>query len=273
MARILAFSSQVARGHVGLTAAVPALQRLGHEVWAVPTIILSNHPGHPHVAGAPIAPDVIERVVGALEVNGWLGEVDAVLSGYLPTPEHVHAVGRIVRRMRHRRSFLFCCDPVLGDDPKGVYLDVHAATALRGDLLPLADVATPNRFELGWLAGQPVRTLSEAVAAARTLPCADVFVTSALRQGGQLTNLHIGITGVESCHVSALDIAPHGTGDLFAGLVLGHLLNGISAGEAMARAARGVAVALAASAGQDELSIVPMLDEITAAPAVRLDPL
>jgi pyridoxine kinase len=202
-----------------------------------------------------------------------MGEVDAVLSGYLPTPEHVHAVGRIVRRMRHRRSFLFCCDPVLGDDPKGVYLDIHAATALRGDLVPLADVATPNRFELGWLTGQPTDTLPDAVAAARTLPCSNVFVTSAGRQNRQLTNLHVGATGVATCQVSALDVAPHGTGDLFAGLVLGHLLNGLGAAEAMARSARGVAVALAASAGQDELSIVPMLDEIAAAPAVPLDPL
>ena len=47
MARILAISSQVVRGHVGLSAIVPALQRLGHEVLPIPTIILSNHPGHP----------------------------------------------------------------------------------------------------------------------------------------------------------------------------------------------------------------------------------
>ena len=84
MARVLAVSSQVVRGHVGLSAAVPALQRLGHEVWPVPTIVLSNHPGHPHAAGTEIEPGVLDAMLDALDRNGWLGEVDAVLTGYLP---------------------------------------------------------------------------------------------------------------------------------------------------------------------------------------------
>src|SRR5690606_40517447 len=89
MARILALSSQVARGHVGLSAIVPALQRLGHEVWPLPTILLSNHPGHAHAAGIHVEPAVLEEMIDALERNGWLGEIEAVITGYLPTAEHV----------------------------------------------------------------------------------------------------------------------------------------------------------------------------------------
>jgi pyridoxine kinase len=273
MARVLAISSQVVRGHIGLAAVVPALQRLGHDVWPLPTIVLSNHPGHVHASGVRLDPAALDKMIDALDANGWLGEVDAVLSGYLPTPEHVHGVARLVRRLKSRAPTYFLCDPVLGDHPKGIYLDPHAATALRNDLLPLADIATPNQFELGWLTGQPTATVNDCAHAASSLACADVVVTSAARQAGHLLNLHVGPHGVAACSVAAVDEAPHGTGDLFAGLVLGHQLAGVPATAAMARAARGVALTLAASAGRDELVLVPLLDEIAAAPPLRIDPL
>lgn len=270
MANVLAISSQVARGHIGLSAAVPALQRLGHEVWALPTIILSNHPGHEHVSGFRVEPVALDRMIDALDANGWLGDVDAVLSGYLPSADHVLAVGRIVRRLRARKRTFFLCDPVLGDHPKGIYLDGHAATAIRNDLLPLADLTTPNRFELGWLTGRPTDSLDDVASAARALGCPDVVVTSAARQEGQFFNMHVSASGIASCSVAAVDDAPHGTGDLFAGLMLGHHLAGQGVTDAMARAARGVALALAASAGQDELVLVPVLDEVASAPPVPI---
>jgi pyridoxine kinase len=273
MGRILAISSQVARGHVGLSAGVPALQALGHEVWALPTILLSNHPGHPHVAGTRIEPAVLERMVDALEQNGWLADVDAVLSGYLPTPDHVHFVGRVVRRLKARTRPLYVCDPVLGDEPKGVYLDVHAATAVRHELLPLADVTTPNRFELGWLAGAPVDSIAAVVAAARHLGPADVYVTSADLQGGRLLNLHVTADHVLGCGVTALATAPHGTGDLYAALLLGHLLHGADHAHAMGRAAAGVAVALDRSHGRDELDLAGHIAAVAhAAPATIAPP-
>ena len=86
---VLAISSEVARGHVGNSAARFALNRLGHQVIALPTVMLSNHPGHSHVAGTRIEPDTLRRMLDALDKNGWLAEVDAVLTGYLPTAEHV----------------------------------------------------------------------------------------------------------------------------------------------------------------------------------------
>ena len=84
MPRVLAISSQVARGHVGLGAVVPVLQALGHDVIALPTVLLSNHPGHAHAAGECVGPDQLRRMLDALGANGWLGEIDAVLTGYLP---------------------------------------------------------------------------------------------------------------------------------------------------------------------------------------------
>jgi pyridoxine kinase len=171
MARILAISSQVAHGSVGLSVIVPALQAQGHEVMALPTVLLSNHPGHPHVAGTRIAPETLTAMVEALTANGWLAGVDAVLSGYLPTPEHIAFVAATVGRLRAGKPRLpYLCDPVIGDWPKGIYIDQAAAHAIRGQLLPLATMLTPNAFELGWLTGLPVSDLATAMAAIRCLP-------------------------------------------------------------------------------------------------------
>lgn len=256
MARILALSSQVARGHVGLSAIVPALQRLGHEVWPLPTILLSNHPGHPHAAGMHVEPAVLEEMVDALERNGWLGEIEAVITGYLPTAEHVHLASAIVRRLRSAQSIHCLCDPVLGDEPKGLYIDPNAAAAIRDVLLPLADVITPNRFELQWLTGVSTQSLEDAVRASAALKNAAVVVTSAFRQEDKLENLLIEGGRAQSCSVPFRKVVPHGTGDFFSALMLGHFLNGASFAVAMAKAAAGVEHAIAASAGRNELALV-----------------
>lgn len=256
MARILAISSQVARGHVGLSAIVPALQRLGHEVWPLPTIILSNHPGHAHAAGLRIAPAVLEQMVEALDRNGWLGEIEAVITGYLPSVEHVRMAAAIVRRLRAARSIVYLCDPVLGDDPKGLYLDPDAAGAIRELLPSLADIITPNRFELSWLSDRPMNAPEDIRSAVGALPTSAVLVTSAARRGDDLDNILAREGHVHCCTVPYRTAVPHGTGDFFSALVLGHLLNGVTETGAMARAAAGVEEAIAASAGRDELALV-----------------
>jgi pyridoxine kinase len=178
MARILAISSQVVHGSVGLSVIVPALQSLGHEVIALPTVLLSNHSGHLHVAGTRIAPETLAAMIDALAANGWLAGVEVVLSGYLPTPEHVAFVAATVGRLRATKPALpYLCDPVIGDWPKGIYIDEHAAKAIRDQLQPLATMLTPNAFELGWLTGQPVVDLATALTAIRSLPAALQTVT------------------------------------------------------------------------------------------------
>jgi len=251
MARILAISSQVVRGHIGLSAIVPALQRLGHEVWPLPTVQLSNHPGHRHAAGIRIDPAVLEEMVDALDRNGWLGDVDAIITGYLPSTDHVLFAASVVRRLRGAREVFYLCDPVLGDEPKGVYIDPEAAKAIRDLLVPLCDLLTPNRFELEWLAGNSVRTAEDFDGLATT--GRRVVVTSAVRRGSMLDTVLIGQDGLQYCSVPYRDSVPHGTGDFFAGLMLAHHLNGASVAEAMSLAVAGVEQALLASENHDEL--------------------
>lgn len=265
--RVLAISSQVVRGHIGLSAIVPALQVLGHEVWPMPTILLSNHPGHRVAAGVRTPVETLDAMLDALAGNGWLGEVDAVLTGYLPSAEHVAFAARAVARVRQLKpQATVLVDPVLGDDPKGLYIDPAAATAMRDILVPLASIVTPNRFELGWLTGLPVSSLAAVGVAARSLPVRSCAVTSAAvspeRGAGpdsmdrRITTLMISGGTAVTATAAWQPRAPHGTGDLFAGLMLASLLHGRTADEAVARAVAGVSAAIEASAGRDELATV-----------------
>jgi len=225
MARILALSSRVASGHVGLSAIEPALQRLGHEVIGLPTILLSDHPGRQPASGTRIEPVVLEEMLATLDANGRLDDVDAVLTGYLPSPAHVAvAVSAIGRCKAKARPVLVLCDPVLGDDPKGLYIDAAAAHAIRADLLPLADLLTPNRFELAWLSGLTVTGPEEAIAAARSLAVAHVVATSIPDADQYLATILVESAGTDLARVRRRETAVNGTGDLLSAFLLAGVL-------------------------------------------------
>lgn len=257
MARVLALSSQVVRGHVGLSAIVPGLQRLGHEVLGLPTVLLSNHPGHPHVAGERVAPELLARMLDALAANGWLAEVDAVLTGYLPSVGHVELALEVVARVRAvRPAATYVCDPVLGDDPKGIYIDPAVAAAIRDRLVPTAALVTPNRFELAFLTGRPVSSIAEARIAAVSLPGTVLATSVPMQPPAQIGNLLV--CGPEQQALTVVPrraAVPHGTGDLMAALVLGFQLSGCAPPETLARATARIDALLDASAGSDELHL------------------
>lgn len=266
MSTILAISSQVARGHVGLSAMVPALQALGHEVIALPTVILSNHPGHGAVAGQRTDPTLLRQMLATLDRHGWLAGVDAVLSGYLPSPDHVAVVAEAVALVRrHNPTAGYFCDPVLGDDPKGLYIAEDAARALAETLVPLADVTFPNRFELEWLSGVPVADAGEARAAARRLGRPWTVATSIPHDGGALATLAIGADAAWISTVTRQERVPNGTGDLFAGLFAGYRLAGRPVPAALWAAVAATEGAIRASLGQDELRLVANLHSFSRA--------
>lgn len=221
MSRVLILSSWVAHGHVGLSAAVPALQALGHTVTQLPTVILSNHPGWPQVSGARVPPEQLRGMIEALAANGWLAAQDTLLTGYLPSAAHVALACDLADRMGGQARIVV--DPVLGDAPKGLYLDRDAAEALRADLVPRADVLTPNLFELGWLTGHQVTTVAEAVAAARMLRPAEVLVTSPPFDTDTTGILRVTHDAAQRYIVPRHDGVPHGVGDVFAALIAGGL--------------------------------------------------
>lgn len=257
MSTVLCLSSQVARGYVGGSASRIALERLGHECWLLPTVILSNHPGHARFAGEQVPVGRLRAMLEAFEANGWLGDVDAVLLGYMPSPEHAGLAAGAVAMVRKAQPGVLClCDPILGDDPGGLYVDETVAAAVRDELLPVADIATPNRFEFEWLGGKAAKRAATALKSAGDLGPATVLITSLLGQDAQtLVNLLVQGKDAWATSVFRRKDAPHGAGDLMAALYLGHLLNGKDAREALGLATGSVEEALEESEGGDELRL------------------
>ena len=214
--RILAISSQVAWGPVGLSAAVPALQAQGHEVLAIPTVMLSNHPGHGVPAGFRTAPEDMGRMLDALDGLGVLRTCKAVMTGYFTSREQVDQAARAILAVPD--AFVMV-DPVLGDHVR-LYVPEEVATAVRDLLLPLASCITPNAFELAWLSGHEVTDEASAIAAAHQLPAPEVLATSIPDGPDGLATLAVSEGGVSRHRSQKLEQVPHGTGDFLAGLYL-----------------------------------------------------
>lgn len=231
---ILSIQSEVVYGHVGNAAARFALQRLGHEVWAVPSVLLSSHAGYAIVAGEPVAADLMSRLIGGLEANGWLARCDGVLSGYLGQADQADVVADAVRLVKRRNArALYCLDPVFGDDGRA-YAKHGVAEAMAKTLLPLADIVTPNAFELSSLAGVPVRNWEEALEAARRLGRPLVLATSVPDGEGQIGTLAVAPDEAWFATTPRLENVPHGAGDLLAALFLGRRLQNRDIAEALA---------------------------------------
>lgn len=255
---VIVISSHVARGTVGNRAAVFALETAGLPVWAVPTVILPWHPGHGRATRIVPPADEFSALLGDLAAAPWLGEVGAVLSGYLGGPEQAEAVARLVGAVKARNpGALYLCDPVMGD-VGGLYVPEATASAMRDLLVPLADIATPNRYELEWLAGEELPDNGAVARAALALAPPTMLVTSAhALMAGSIGNLLV--TGREAVLVEhrAVPNAPHGTGDLLSALFLARLVNGQSEAKALQTATAAVfeVLARAVKRGADELML------------------
>lgn len=260
MTRVLILSSWVAHGYVGLSAAAPALQILGHSVIQLPTTIQSNHPGWPEVAGSPVPVGQIEAMVDALQANGWLAECDAILTGYLPTAEHVMLATDLVRRLRAEdRPPRVIVDPVLGDWPGGLYVPEPVAIATRDQLLTFADLLTPNAFELGWLLGERIETLEQATSAGRRLSdrMPAIVLTSAPVPGQRIGVLLIERNRMQLWATPRLKDVPHGVGDVFSAFV--------AAGLSVSAAVGHLKALIEASLGAQHLQIVEAAPRWTSA--------
>lgn len=252
---VLSIQSEVVRGHVGNSAARFALQRVGVDVWAVPSVLLSNHPGHGSFRGEVTATQRIADLIAGLDARGWLAQCDAVLSGYLGAADQARVVADAVRRVKASNPHaIYLCDPVFGDDD-GAYARAGVAEAMARELLPLADIVTPNRFELASLTSKRISDVGAAVAAARTLGVAEIVVTS-IPFADQIGTVAVTRDGAWATQSARIAQVPHGSGDLFAALYLAQRIKGEAAAGALQRASSAVDFVLRASAGLDELALI-----------------
>jgi pyridoxine kinase len=255
---VIVVSSHVARGSVGNRAAVFALETLGYPVWAVPTVILPWHPGHGRATRIVPEPEQFAALMKDLEQAPWLGEVAGVLSGYLGDAEQAHAVASLVRAVRAKNPrATYICDPVMGD-AGGLYVAEPLARALRDVLVPIADIATPNRYELEWMAGAKLDDMRSVIAAANEAGPATMLVTSAPAMiAGGIGNLLLTPSAALLAEHRIIERPPNGLGDLTAAVFLARLLDGQPAAKALQSTTAAVYEILARTAkrGGDELQL------------------
>jgi pyridoxine kinase len=255
---VIVISSHVVRGAVGNRAAVFALETLGHRVWALPTVILPWHPGHSRSTRVTVPDTDFQSIIDDLIKAPWIGEVRAVLSGYLGSPGQAEDVARLVTALKERNPDLFyACDPVVGD-ANGLYVPDEVAAAIRDRLLPLATLATPNRFELSWLSGAALETNAAILDAALGLGPPRVLVTSAIpMMNGGTGNLFLSGRHALLAEHRLIEDPPNGAGDLLSAVFLARLLQGLSEERALQMATASVfeIIARTRKRGADELTL------------------
>lgn len=264
---ILSIQSRVVAGHVGNAAAVFILQRLGRRVWPVDTVTFSNHPGHGGFRGRVTPVEEIDALIQGLAERGWLGEVRAVMSGYLGDAGQGAAVLRAVQRVKEANpDAVWSLDPVMGDRPAEaqgrIYVKPGIPEFFRSAVAG-ADLATPNAFELETLTGAPVHDIAQAVAAARRLGPKLVVVKSVRGRAGVLTTLAVIGDAAWAVETPELDVPSFGAGDSFAALFLGRWVITHNPAAALEAAVSSIhAILAAAGKTARELALIAAQDQI-----------
>jgi pyridoxine kinase len=268
---LLSINSHVAYGHVGNAAAVFALQRLGCEVWPVHTVLFSNHAGHGSLRGEMVEASAVGDLVRGIEERGVLAGCDGVLSGYLGKPETGEAILEAFAKVKAANpAARYCCDPVIGDAGRGVYVRAGIPEFLRERAVPAADVLTPNQFELEHLSGGTAPTLAALLAAADALAARGpraILVTSVATEETPKDCIDLIArepAGRFRLRTPGLPVAVHGAGDAVAALFFLHWLRTGSAAEALSRAASSIFGVLqkTAEAGADEMLLIDAQEEL-----------
>jgi pyridoxine kinase len=262
---VISIQSQVAYGHVGNSAAVLPLQMHGIDVIAVPTTLLSNRPGYPTLRGRVLDAALVADLLRGIEERGVVETCQIILSGYLGSPEIATVVADFVQRARARNAAIsYCCDPVLGDRDRGLFVHTDIPPLVRDRLCSLANLITPNHFEFEWLCGATATTIDEVIAQAQVLlargPSTVVITSAELADtpAGQIETLAIERTEAWRVCTPKLPISPSGTGDLFAALLVAARVHGSDTPAALAHAASAIFTVLerTAARGTEEMRIV-----------------
>src|SRR5580692_778509 len=245
---VISIQSQVAYGHVGNSAAVFPMQMHGIDVIAVPTTLLSNRPGYPTIRGRVLEAQLVADLLLGVEERGALDTCEAILSGYLGSPEIAAVVADFIARAKARNPRLtYCCDPVLGDRDRGLFVQADIPPLVRDRLCPLADILTPNHFEFEYLVGARTTTRTatkaatsrEVIAQAQTLlargPSTVVITSTELSDtpDGEIETLAVERSQSWRVRTPRLPISPSGTGDLFAALFVAARIQGADTRDAL----------------------------------------
>jgi len=244
---VLSIQSAVAYGHVGNSAAVFPLQRIGVEVLPVYTVNFSNHTGYGAWRGPLIAPDDVREVIQGVEDRGVFPQIDVVLSGYQGSPGIGDVIIDAVARVKAANpDAIYSCDPVMGNAKSGCFVAPEIPVLLRERVVPMADIITPNQFELGFLTETSPDTIESTLAsveAARAMGPRTVLVTSVERPDREPDTIEMMVVddaGAWIVQTPLLPMKANGSGDVTAALFTAHYRSTGDAGVALARTASSV---------------------------------
>lgn len=263
--KVLSIQSAVAYGHVGNSAAVFPLQRIGVEVMPVYTVNFSNHTGYGAWRGPLIDPDDVRAVITGIEERGAFPRVDVVLSGYQGGEGIADVILDAVARVKAANpSAIYACDPVMGNAKSGCFVAPAIPVLLRDRVVPAADLITPNQFELGYLTDTEPDTLESTLASVdliRATGPRTVLVTSVERpdrEEGTIEMLAVDDAGAWIVQTPLLPLKANGSGDVTAALFTAHYRRTGDAADALARATSSVFDLLERThtSGERELQLV-----------------
>lgn len=267
---ILSIQSHVAYGHAGNAAAVFPMQRLGVEVWPVHTVQFSNHTGYGDWKGRVFDGPAVEEIVEGIADRGVLADCDGVISGYMGSSDIGNAVIHAAEAVRAANPrAMWCCDPVIGDVGRGIFVRPGIPEFMRDIAVPAADIVTPNHFELEFLTGTPVRDLAalrRALGALHAMGPRVVLATSVLLEDTPADAIDMVASTAQGqwrVRTPRLELNANGTGDMVAALFFVHHLRSGNPSEALSRAAASVHGVLSetARAGTREIRLIAAQDE------------
>ena len=268
---LLSIQSHVAYGHVGNAAAVFPLQRIGVEVWPVHTVQFSNHTGYGEWKGQVFDASLIRDVVAGIAQRGVLGQCNGVLSGYMGGAEIGEAILEAVAAVKTvNTEALYCCDPVIGDVGRGIFVREGIPEFMKAKAVPAADIITPNQFELDYLSGRGSGTLAtarDALKAVHDLGPRVILVTSLHTDETPDDAIDLLASDGQACfrvRTPKLALSVNGAGDAIAALFFAHYLRSGDVAQAVSQAASSIFGVLArtAEAGAREIQLIAAQDEI-----------
>ncbi len=284
MNNVLSIQSHIVFGHAGNSAAVFPMRRLGVNVWPLNTVQFSNHTQYGRWTGRVFDAAELESVIDGIGAIGVLARCNAVLSGYLGSPEQGRAVVEIVKSVKTvNPRALFFCDPVMGA-PGGCTVASGIEDFLVTTMPEIADAIMPNHVELEKLAGRPIETVEEAVDACREIIARGpriVLVKHLLDRNSRADTFNmLAVSPGEAWFVQRplypFARQPVGVGDLTSAVFVARTLQGDSLRNALEHTLAAVNAVVKATyeAGRYELEIVASQDEIAKPtdrfPAIRV---
>ncbi|CAI0731292.1 Pyridoxamine kinase [Serratia quinivorans] len=274
MKNILSIQSHVVFGHAGNSAAEFPMRRMGVNVWSLNTVQFSNHTQYGKWTGCVMPASHLTEIAQGIADIDQLKHCDAVLSGYIGSPEQGNHILEIVRQVKQANpNAWYFCDPVMGHPEKGCIVAPGVAEFHCQQALPCSDMIAPNLLELELLSQRTVTNVEQAVSAARELIAKGpklVLVKHLSRAGYNIDCFEmLLVTASQAWHISRplVDFGerqPVGVGDLTSGLLLVNLLKGEALDKALEHVTAAVyEVMLTTQAmGEYELQVVAAQERI-----------